>query len=72
MKRIPVDKNFFARREDDNKTYKNMVTIHSDGFMTFTAGSEEINANKAEEVYQVLKKIAIDSGEQVVVQVLGT
>lgn len=72
MKRIPVDKNFFARREEDNKIYKNMVTIHSDGFMTFTSGSEEINANKAEEVYQALKKIAIDSGEQVVVQVLGT
>jgi len=49
-----------------------MVTIYSDGFITFTAGSDEINANKAEEVYQSLKKITIDSGEQVVVQVLGT
>lgn len=40
MKRIEVDKNFFARREEDNKIYKNMVTIHSDGFMTFTVGSD--------------------------------
>jgi len=49
-----------------------MVTIHSDGFMTFTSGAEDINANRAEEVYQVLKRITRDSGQQVVVQVLGT
>ena len=49
-----------------------MVTIHSDGFTTFTTGSEEVNANKAEEVYQVLKKITKDTGQNVVVQVLGT
>ena len=49
-----------------------MVTIHSDGFTTFSSGSEDINANRAEEVYQVLKKITRDTGQQVVVQVLGT
>jgi hypothetical protein len=72
MKKIMVDKNFFTRREEDNKIYRNMITIHSDGFMTFTVGLEEVNANRAEEIYQVLKKITKDSGEQVVVQVLGT
>ena len=49
-----------------------MITIHSDGFMTFTAGTDDINANRAEEVYQALKKITKDSGQNVVVQVLGT
>ncbi len=72
MKKILVDKNFFARREEDNKIYRNMITIHSDGLMTFTVGSEEVNANRAEEVYQVLKKITKDTGEQAIVQVIGT
>jgi hypothetical protein len=72
VKFIKVTENFFARREEDNKIYRNMITIHSDGFMTFTSGSEDINANKAEEAYQVLKKITKDSGQQVVVKVEGT
>ena len=49
-----------------------MITIHSDGFMTFTSGAEDINANRAEEVYQALKKITKDTGQNVYVQVLGT
>jgi hypothetical protein len=28
-----------VRREEDNKIYRNMVTIHFDGFTTFTTGS---------------------------------
>jgi hypothetical protein len=35
---IPINEDFFARSEEDNKIFKNMVTIHSDGLMTFTAG----------------------------------
>jgi hypothetical protein len=34
-----------------------MITIHSDGFMTFTVGIEDIFANKANEIYQILKGI---------------
>lgn len=49
-----------------------MVTIHSDGFITFTAGSDDVNANRAEEVYQQLRKITKDSGQLVYVNVLGT
>jgi len=45
-KRITVDSQFFTRREEDNKIYRNMVTIHSDGFMTFTTGPEEVNTPK--------------------------
>lgn len=37
---VKLDENFFARREEDNKIFRNMITIHSDGFMTFTSGSE--------------------------------
>ena len=40
--------------------------------MTFTAGSEDLKANIAQEMYQSLKKITKDSGQQVYVQVLGT
>ena len=49
-----------------------MITIHADGFVTFTAGADDINANRAEEVYQALKKISKDSRQTVDVQVLGT
>ena len=48
MKIVKVNEHFFARREEDNKVYRNMITIHDDGFTTFTAGSDDINANKAE------------------------
>lgn len=72
LKRLTVDENFFARMEEDNKIYKNMITIHSHGFITFTAGSEDINANKAADLIKVLKKITKDSGQQAVVKVIGT
>ena len=49
-----------------------MVTVHSVGFMTFTTGSEDIKVNIAEEIYQVLKKITKDSGQQVYIKVEGT
>lgn len=49
-----------------------MITIHSDALMTFTVGSAEVNVNRAEEVYQVLKKITKDTGEQAIIQVIGT
>jgi adenylate kinase len=51
FKRVVVDESFFPRREEDNKIYRNMVTIHSDGFMTFTAGPEDLKINKIVEVY---------------------
>lgn len=47
LKSIPVNEDFFARREEDNKIYRNMVTVHSDGFMTFTFGSDDLLAGKA-------------------------
>jgi hypothetical protein len=34
-----------------------MITIHDNGFTTFTPGSDDVFANKAEEVYLQLKKI---------------
>jgi hypothetical protein len=46
IKRVVVDESFFPRREEDNKIYRNMVTIHSDGFITFTAGAEDLKINK--------------------------
>jgi hypothetical protein len=39
LRRIQVTEEFFVRREEDNKIYRNMVTIHFDGFTTFTTGS---------------------------------
>ena len=45
---VKITEHFFARRQEDNKVYRNMITIHSDGFMTFTAGTDDINANRAE------------------------
>ena len=47
-KLVKITEHFFARRQEDNKVYRNMITIHSDGFMTFTAGTDDINANRAE------------------------
>lgn len=49
-----------------------MITIHSDGFMTFTVGIDDIYANKANEIYQLLKGITKESGQLVCVTVLGT
>lgn len=57
FKWISIDDKFFPRREEDNKTYRNIITIHSDGFLTFTAGNEDKNYNKVEEVYQLLRGI---------------
>jgi hypothetical protein len=48
LRRVVVDDSFFPRREEDNKIYRNMITIHSEGFTTFTAGPEDVNANRAE------------------------
>jgi hypothetical protein len=48
QRRILVNDDFFVRREEDNKIYRNMITIHSDGFTTFTTGSDEVNAKRAE------------------------
>lgn len=39
IKWINIDQNFYVRREEDNKTYKNVVKIHSDGYITFSAGN---------------------------------
>jgi hypothetical protein len=72
LKSVPVNEEFFARREEDNKNYRNMVTIHSDGFLTFTAGSDDLFAGKAEEVYKVLRGITKESGQLVYISVLGT
>ena len=72
MKRIPINEQFFAKREEDNKIYRNMITIHSEGFITFTAGVDDINANRAQEVYETLRKITKDTGQLVVVNVMGT
>jgi hypothetical protein len=47
IKTVPVNEDFFARREEDNKIYRNMVTVHSDGFMTFTFGSDDLLSGKA-------------------------
>ena len=60
------------RREEDNKIYRNMITIHSDGFTTFTTGSDEVFAKKAEEVYEQLKKITKETSQLVFISVLGT
>lgn len=39
--RIDIDSNFYARREEDNKTYRNIIKIYSkqNGFLTFSAGN---------------------------------
>lgn len=72
QRRIPVTDDFFVRREEDNKIYRNMITIHSDGFTTFTTGSDEVYAKKAEEVYEQLKKITQETSQLVFISVLGT
>lgn len=69
---MPVNEEFFARREEDNKIYRNMVTIHSDGFLTFTVGNDDLFAGKAEEIYGVLRGITKESGQLVYISVLGT
>ena len=47
LKRIPIDETFYARRQQDNKTYRNIIKVHADGFTTFSAGNEEKNMKKA-------------------------
>jgi len=46
---LNIDSNFYARREEDNKTYRNIVKIYSSecGFLTFSAGSEDRHYAKA-------------------------
>lgn len=72
LRRIPVGEEFFVRREEDSKIYRNMVTVHADGFTTFTTGSEEVNAKKAEEVYEALRRITKQTAQLVHISVLGT
>lgn len=49
-----------------------MVTVHSDGFLTFTAGSDDLFAGRAAEVYNLLKSITKESGQLVYISVIGT
>lgn len=49
-----------------------MVTIHSDGFLTFTAGSDDLLAGRASELYELLRGITKESGQLVKISVLGT
>jgi hypothetical protein len=72
LKSVPVDESFFARREEDNKIFRNMVTVHSDGFMTFTFGSDDLLAGRADELYGVLRRITKESGQLAYITVLGT
>lgn len=44
---IKIDEGFFVRREEDNKIYRNIIKVHSDGFITFSAGGDDKNFNKA-------------------------
>lgn len=49
MKQINIDNNFYVRREEDNKTYRNIVKIHSDkiGFIMISAGMHDRHFAKA-------------------------
>ena len=47
LKWVDIDANFYVRREEDNKIYRNIIKIHSEGFLTFSAGSEDKHFNKA-------------------------
>ena len=58
IKWIQIDQNFYVRREEDSKIYRNIIKIHSDGFMTFSAGSEDKNFNKAEQFYELLCRVS--------------
>lgn len=52
-----------------------MIKIHSDGFITFSAGSEEKHAKKAEEFLLLLQRVSKENEESnaiVYVQVIGT
>lgn len=63
------------RREEDNKTYRNMVKIHSNGFTTFSAGNQDRHYAKAESFFKILKGLSknnIDVDRMVYVHVIGT
>lgn len=67
---------FYVRREEDNKTYRNIVKIHcADGFVTFSAGNQDRHFSKAETLYKVLKGLSknnVDHDRMVYVHVIGT
>lgn len=50
LKWIDIDEKFYVRREEDNKTYRNIIKIHYDGFMMFSAGKEDRHYSKAEQL----------------------
>lgn len=58
IKWIIINENFYVRREEDNKIYRNIIKVHSDGFLTFSAGSEDKNFNKAEQFFSLLQKVS--------------
>ncbi len=64
------------RREEDNKTYRNIVKIHStDGFLTFSAGNQDRHFSKAESLFKILKGLSknnVEIDRMVYVHVIGT
>lgn len=55
---VNIDENFYVRREEDNKIYRNIIKIHSEGFLTFSAGSEDKHFNKAEQFFTLLQRVS--------------
>jgi hypothetical protein len=47
-----------VRREEDSKIYKNIIKVHSDGFVTFSAGPEDKNVSKAESYFSLLQRVS--------------
>lgn len=78
LKEIKIDNNFYVRREEDNKTYRNIVKIHSDsfGFLTLSAGNQDRHYAKADALFKLLKSLCQSKGENidrmVYVHVIGT
>jgi hypothetical protein len=76
IKWIKVNENFYVRREEDSKTYKNIIKIHSDGFITFSAGQGDNGFSRAENFYHLLQRVSQENDQQnsrmVYVHVIGT
>jgi hypothetical protein len=74
---IDIDSNFYVRREEDNKTYRNIVKIYSkeNGFLMLSAGNEDRHFVKVENIYNILKeqsKNYKDIDRIIYVHVIGT